>query len=129
MIAMRVLDRAELDSFLNECKAAEQDIMTREERLLEAYSKLETELVLLGATAVEDRLQDEVPETIRDLQMAGIKIWMLTGDKFETAENVGFSCKLINEKFTMYKIKTVQDVETICSNDTIRQNEVARDKG
>lgn len=129
MIAMRVLDRAELDSFLNECKAAEQDIMTREERLLEAYSKLETELVLLGATAVEDRLQDEVPETIRDLQMAGIKIWMLTGDKFETAENVGFSCKLINEKFTMYKIKTVQDVETICSNDTIRQNEVAKDKG
>ena len=49
-------------------------------------------MTLLGATAVEDRLQDDVPNTIKDLQTAGIKIWMLTGDKFETAENVGFAC-------------------------------------
>ena len=68
------------------------------------YSNLEQDLTLIGATAVEDKLQDEVPETIQDLQMAGIKIWMLTGDKFETAENISFSCKLIKEDFEIYKI-------------------------
>jgi P-type E1-E2 ATPase len=44
---------------------------------------------------VEDKLQDKVPETIRDLLKANIKVWMLTGDKLETAENIGYSCKLI----------------------------------
>ena len=50
---------------------------------------------LVGATAVEDRLQDDVPQTINALQQGGIKIWMLTGDKLETAENIGYSCKLL----------------------------------
>lgn len=69
------------------------------------YSEIEQGLVIIGATAVEDSLQKNVPETIKNLQLAGIKIWMLTGDKFETAENVGFSCKLINENFVFYKIQ------------------------
>ena len=59
------------------------------------YSDFERGIVLIGATAVEDRLQDDVPQTIHTLQQAGIKIWMLTGDKLETAENIGESCKLI----------------------------------
>jgi phospholipid-translocating ATPase len=46
---------------------------------------LEQNLCLLGATAIEDRLQDGVPETIKDLKTAGIKIWVATGDKLETA--------------------------------------------
>lgn len=57
--------------------------------------KLERNLTLLGATAVEDKLQDGVPETIADLLRANIKVWMLTGDKLETAENIAKSCKLI----------------------------------
>ena len=56
------------------------------------FSKLESNLTLLGATAVDDRLQDAVPEVISDLQDANIKVWMLTGDKFETAENIARSC-------------------------------------
>ena len=48
-------------------------------------SELEQNLCLLGATAIEDRLQDGVPETIKDLKTAGIKIWVATGDKMETA--------------------------------------------
>lgn len=74
---------------------ADKDIITREKKLAEIYDRFERDLVLLGATAVEDRLQDNVPQTIFDLQDAGIKIWMLTGDKLETAENIGFSCKLL----------------------------------
>lgn len=65
------------------------------------YSDFEKGIVLIGATAVEDRLQDDVPQTIHTLQQAGIKIWMLTGDKLETAENIGESCKLIQNKDTM----------------------------
>jgi P-type E1-E2 ATPase len=62
-------------------------------------SDLESELYLIGATAVLDRLQDEVPETIRDLIRANIKVWMLTGDKLETAENIAKSCNLIQRGF------------------------------
>lgn len=53
---------------------------------------------LLGATAIEDKLQDGVPETISRLSKADIKIWVLTGDKKETAENIGFSCELLTEE-------------------------------
>jgi magnesium-transporting ATPase (P-type) len=56
------------------------------------YLKLETELQVLGATGVEDQLQDLVPETLEALKEAGIRIWMLTGDKMETAVNVGIAC-------------------------------------
>lgn len=87
------------------------------------YSNLEQDLTLIGATAVEDKLQDEVPETIHDLQMAGIKIWMLTGDKFETAENISFSCKLIKEDFEIYKIQDFEDVERVCSEQGIARNQ------
>lgn len=69
--------------------------MKRDSILAGIYDRFERGIVLLGATAVEDRLQDNVPETIKDLQDAGIKIWMLTGDKLETAENIGYSCKLL----------------------------------
>jgi P-type E1-E2 ATPase len=61
------------------------------------YSDIERNLILLGATAVEDRLQDDVPDTIADIKKGGIKVWMLTGDKAETAENIGYSCKLLQD--------------------------------
>ena len=60
-------------------------IDNREERIEAVSDELERNLRLLGATAIEDRLQDGVPETIADLKRAGIKIWVATGDKLETA--------------------------------------------
>ena len=53
------------------------------------------QLELVGATAIEDRLQDDVGPTIAYLKAAGIKIWVLTGDKIETAINIAFSCRLL----------------------------------
>jgi magnesium-transporting ATPase (P-type) len=53
--------------------------------------KIEKNLVLLGATGIEDKLQDGVPETIVKLSQAGIKIWVLTGDRQETAINIGYA--------------------------------------
>ncbi|XP_066469343.1 phospholipid-transporting ATPase IC [Tiliqua scincoides] len=73
----------------------------RDEALDKVYEEIETNLILLGATAIEDKLQDGVPETIAKLAKADIKIWVLTGDKKETAENIGFSCELLTDETTI----------------------------
>ena len=57
---------------------------------------IEVDLELIGSTAIEDRLQDEVPETIMFMKRAGIKVWVLTGDKIETAMNIGVSAGLLD---------------------------------
>jgi phospholipid-transporting ATPase len=73
----------------------------RGDELDKAAELIEKDFYLLGATAIEDRLQDGVPDTIHTLQTAGIKIWVLTGDRQETAINIGMSCKLISEDMTL----------------------------
>lgn len=73
----------------------------RADELDKAAELIEKDFNLLGATAIEDRLQDGVPDTIHTLQTAGIKIWVLTGDRQETAINIGMSCKLISEDMTL----------------------------
>uniref|UniRef100_A0A4W5PDH4 Phospholipid-transporting ATPase n=1 Tax=Hucho hucho TaxID=62062 RepID=A0A4W5PDH4_9TELE len=72
----------------------------REEKLDALYEEIEKGLLLLGSTAVEDKLQDGVPQTIEQLSKADIKIWVLTGDKQETAENIGYSCNMLREEMT-----------------------------
>ena len=69
-------------------------------------------MTLLGATAIEDKLQDGVPETIADLLSANIRVWVLTGDKQETAINIGISCKLLNRASKMIIINTHSVAET-----------------
>ncbi|XP_069583349.1 phospholipid-transporting ATPase IF isoform X3 [Ranitomeya imitator] len=64
----------------------------REERLSDVFDLIERDLEVLGATGVEDKLQDKVQETIEALRLAGIKVWVLTGDKHETAVSVSLSC-------------------------------------
>ncbi|XP_061594939.1 phospholipid-transporting ATPase IC [Cololabis saira] len=68
----------------------------RDKLLEKLYDEMETDLRLLGVTAIEDRLQDGVPETVALLQEAGLKVWVLTGDKKETAVNIGYACKLLD---------------------------------
>ena len=70
-------------------------LVNREKKVSDAAELIEKDLILLGATAIEDKLQDDVPESIAKLSQANIKIWILTGDKQETAINIGFSCKLL----------------------------------
>jgi phospholipid-translocating ATPase len=65
----------------------------RNENLSFAYEEIETNLTLIGSTGVEDRLQEKVAQTLQSLRRAGIKIWVLTGDKKETAINISESCK------------------------------------
>jgi phospholipid-transporting ATPase len=102
---------------------------TRAEELDKAAELIEHDLYLLGATAIEDKLQDGVPDTIHTLQTAGIKIWVLTGDRQETAINIGMSCKLISEDMTLL-IVNEETAEATKDNLTkklaaIKGNEVA----
>ncbi|XP_054262795.1 phospholipid-transporting ATPase IF-like [Macrosteles quadrilineatus] len=94
VFGMRRLDGAEYQSLARILRNARSVIDTeqRERLLTEAFAGLEQCLHLQGATAVEDRLQDNVPETLELLKTAGIKVWVLTGDKVETALNVAYSC-------------------------------------
>ncbi|RXK37094.1 phospholipid-transporting ATPase [Tremella mesenterica] len=84
----------------------------RAEALDKAAEVIEQNLQLLGATAIEDRLQDGVPDAIHTLQQAGIKIWILTGDRQETAINIGLSCRLITESMNLVIINTDTASET-----------------
>lgn len=72
-------------------------LQNRERKVEDAASLIETNLILLGATAIEDKLQEGVPETIAALLDAKIKVWVLTGDKQETAINIGYSCRLLQQ--------------------------------
>lgn len=87
----------------------------REELVRVACESIEGRLRLLGCTAIEDRLQDKVPETIEYLMEADIKIWLLTGDKQETAINIGISSRLISPamKILVLNVKVERDCRLV----------------
>jgi phospholipid-transporting ATPase len=101
VIAHRDLTQAEYDAFNKAFKAAEISLGEREDLMAKASEMVEANLTLLGCTAIEDKLQDRVPETIENLLIAGIKLWLLTGDKQETAINIGLSSRLINKSMKL----------------------------
>lgn len=95
LIAQKNISNEEYRDWHSEFKEAMKDIHNRDARVAQLSNSIEQNLTLVGATAIEDKLQDGVPETISQLRAAGIKIWVLTGDKIETAINIGFSCALL----------------------------------
>lgn len=105
-IAKKVMSDPEYTEWLRDHFLAETSIDNREELLVESAMRLETKLTLLGATGIEDRLQEGVPETIEALHKAGIKIWMLTGDKQETAVNIAYACKLLEPDDKLFILNT-----------------------
>lgn len=99
------VDKTFYDSWSQRYKEAQlQYNDTKTAQIESCVAELERDLILLGATAIEDKLQDEVPETIDTLLKAGINFWLLTGDKQETAINVGFSCKLLSRSMPLILI-------------------------
>ncbi|XP_057581810.1 phospholipid-transporting ATPase VD isoform X2 [Hippopotamus amphibius kiboko] len=105
-IAKRVMSDTEYAEWLRNHFLAETSIDNREELLLESAMRLENKLTLLGATGIEDRLQEGVSESIEALHKAGIKIWMLTGDKQETAVNIAYACKLLEPDDKLFILNT-----------------------
>ncbi|KAL6435697.1 hypothetical protein ACFW04_005540 [Cataglyphis niger] len=99
-LSVRDLD----EKFFNNWKQRHQEAALsherRDDKLDAIYEEIEKDMSLLGATAIEDKLQDGVPQTIANLSVAGIKLWVLTGDKQETAINIGYSCQLLTDDLT-----------------------------
>lgn len=95
---------------LSEWRKKQQEISNSldnyERKVQENYSRMETSLTLLGATGIEDRLQEGVPETLSSLMSAGIVIWVLTGDKPETAINIAYSARLFSPHMELLKLMT-----------------------
>ncbi|KAH0559343.1 hypothetical protein GP486_004142 [Trichoglossum hirsutum] len=101
-LAMREIPEQEYEQWSRIFEKASTTVSgNRAEELDKAAEVIERNLYLLGATAIEDRLQDGVPDTIHVLQQAGVKVWVLTGDRQETAINIGMSCKLISEDMSL----------------------------
>jgi magnesium-transporting ATPase (P-type) len=111
VIAKRSVSEEELRTYLGAVANANAQLGEEKTRLIaEAADVLEHDLVVLGASAIEDRLQDGVPETLKCLREAGIKTWVLTGDKVETAVNIGYSSGLLTNDMQVVHI-TSNEVE------------------
>eukprot|EP00055_Hartaetosiga_balthica_P010544 m.45368 g.45368 ORF g.45368 m.45368 type:complete len:1297 (-) comp7215_c1_seq2:20-3910(-) len=91
VVCAKTLNRDDADSVMTRLTKANESIENRSEKLSKVYDAIETEMTLLGITAVEDRLQDGVVDTLQKLRRAGINVWVLTGDKVQTAINISLS--------------------------------------
>ncbi|KAB0353463.1 hypothetical protein FD755_023835, partial [Muntiacus reevesi] len=103
-------DYARVNRQLIEAKMALQD---REEKMEKVFDEIETDMHLIGATAVEDKLQDQAAETIEALHAAGLKVWVLTGDKMETAKSTCYACRLFQTNTELLELttKTIEESE------------------
>lgn len=112
LVAKKMLSADELNRIVEESKRARLSINNRDHLLSMLYQNAENDLTLVGATAVEDSLQTGVPETIKNLKTAGIKVWLLTGDKVETAISVAYLCKLLESDMVLFHLVLQKDVHT-----------------
>ena len=104
VLGMRVLTEDESTEWLAQYSSAAISIENRSELLTEAAVAIERDLHIVGATAIEDKLQRGVPETISQLEKAGIKLWVLTGDKRETAVEIGYSTHVLTPKMHLTEV-------------------------
>ncbi len=103
-LAQKDLSMEEYTMWEKKMTIAASALKNRDAEMDKVSNELEINMQLLGSTAIEDKLQDNVPDTIQFLKDANIKVWVLTGDKIETAINIGFSCSLLNSRMERYII-------------------------
>ncbi|EIE82672.1 hypothetical protein RO3G_07377 [Rhizopus delemar RA 99-880] len=110
--SMREISNEEYTTWSVIYDKAATTLVNRADELDRAAELIEKDMLLLGATAIEDKLQDGVPDTIHTLQEANIKVWVLTGDRQETAINIGYSCKLLTEDMELIVCNEEDHVST-----------------
>lgn len=112
LIAEKVISEEQYNLWNRDYQNALLATNNREEKVMAVAEKLENEFDLVGTTAIEDKLQDDVSGTLQFIKAAGIKVWVLTGDKIETAINIGISCNLLNVDMETFIIdaKSTKDV-------------------
>jgi len=112
-LGYRVLNEEEFNAWHERYKNASlMDSEEAQQQIALLNDEVENNFILIGATAIEDKLQDGVPECIETLSKAGIKIWVLTGDKLETAINIGFACNLLNHNMQIIVIRGDDEEDT-----------------
>ena len=116
MIAYKYLNEGEYINWNNKLEKVKRNINHTEYQFNKLYDEIEKNLFVLGATAIEDQLQDEVEGILKSLLDIGIKVWMLTGDKLDTAQNIAVSCKLFKQTMKIYEIKNLQNIESLTSS-------------
>lgn len=114
VVAARNLTVSELEEWQQKYEDASTSLTDRSAKLRQTAALIERDLRLLGATGIEDKLQDGVPEAIESLRQAGIKVWVLTGDKQETAISIGLSCRLLTTDMQQIIINGTSEQE--CRN-------------
>mmetsp|Transcript_26465 Transcript_26465/g.82638 ORF Transcript_26465/g.82638 Transcript_26465/m.82638 type:complete len:1298 (+) Transcript_26465:325-4218(+) len=105
VLGYRDFTAQELEAWLTEYQTASTSVENHDQKVMDCAISAEKNLTIIGATAIEDKLQDGVPDTIETVLQAGIKFWVLTGDKRETAIEIGKSCGLIQEGMTMVSLR------------------------
>ncbi|ODV64783.1 phospholipid transporting ATPase [Hyphopichia burtonii NRRL Y-1933] len=124
-IAQRELSWNQYSEWNKRHMEASTSLDDREAKMEAVADSIERELILLGGTAIEDRLQDGVPDSISLLGDAGIKLWVLTGDKVETAINIGFSCNLLGNDMELLLLKNTlqeEDIKALSLPPTINED-------
>jgi len=112
VVGQKFLTESQYHAFENEYQKLKTSTFADKEKKLNAlYNRYEQDLVYCGSTAIEDKLQYGVPETIAKLIEANIKVWVLTGDKQETAIEIGKSCKLVQEDMTLIILSSATEEE------------------
>ena len=109
LLAKKSLDKSYYAGWNDRFQEAMASIVGKDEKVEQVQSEIESGMTLVGSTAIEDKLQEEVKETIEAFKETGIKVWVLTGDKVETAINIGYSCGLLNNSMKQYVINTVDN--------------------
>ena len=85
MLTKKDISQREYNDWNAKWEKVQSELVNREEKIMDVSAEIETNMTLVGSTAIEDRLQEDVQTTIVSLKEAGIKVWVLTGDKIETA--------------------------------------------
>eukprot|EP00636_Phaeomonas_parva_P016743 CAMPEP_0118850950 /NCGR_PEP_ID=MMETSP1163-20130328/572_1 /TAXON_ID=124430 /ORGANISM="Phaeomonas parva, Strain CCMP2877" /LENGTH=1437 /DNA_ID=CAMNT_0006783195 /DNA_START=226 /DNA_END=4539 /DNA_ORIENTATION=+ len=111
VLGYRFVPEDEYAAWAERYSAATKAMDGRNEALRAAALEIERDVLVAGATAIEDRLQDEVPETIASLAPAGVKLWVLTGDKRETAENIGYSARVLRPGMDLRVLRDASPAE------------------
>lgn len=122
VLGVKILSDEDAEVWLSKFKEASTSIENRDEKLTNVATEIEKDLHIVGATAIEDKLQDGVPETIANLGKAGIKLWVLTGDKRETAIEIGYSTKVLSPKMHLTQVVDgpAQNVKALVAMELMR---------
>jgi len=105
VLTQKLLSQEEFDKWNLEYNEAITSMDNRKEKIAQAVSKLENNMDFLCVTGVEDLLQDDVATTIDNLRNAGMKVWMLTGDKVETATCISISAGIKSKNQKLFTIR------------------------